>query len=318
MFTELQLNKIVLWLHKWHIPIKYSYVTEKGAEAWNLLEERKKTCNNWKNYDADLILDTIDLYISELNIKDQITLFDFWPWIWNTIVPTIKYLLEKWFKVNYHAFDISENIILLLKSNFKKHNVSITFSYTIIDFEEKDLSEIIFNIKKRYNNIPVLWLFMWNTIWNFTSIERVLSNIMDSFELQDKLLIWIERVDLQNERWLKNMLKRYSDDISNIHDFSTLEYLWFKKEDWSFNVSFNKTNFSIENYFIFNKDFKIKINDSTLNFISWEKIKVFHSKKINEEQFSKVLTSLDLRICNLRTSKDNLYLQCLVENKKIF
>ncbi len=278
----------------------------------------KKTCNWGVNYDLDLLLNSIDLYISELEIKDEIILFDFWSWIWNTVIPTIKNLINSWFKVNYHAFDISENIISLLKENFIKNNIKIDFNYTIIDFEEKDLSEIIFEVRKKYTNKPILWLFLWNTIWNFLSIERVLSNIMDALDLKDKLVIWIERVDLQNQRWLSNMLSWYKPTISREHDFATLEYLWLKKEYWNFDVIFNNRNLSVETYFIFNKDFEIELDWNKYKFNIWEKIKLFHSKKVNEEEFSKILTGLDLRICNLRTSKDNLYLQSLVENKKIY
>ena len=318
MFTQLQLHKIVLGLHKWYVPIKYSYITKNGATAWKLLEENKTLSHHWTNYDAELMLKTIELYISELEVKNEITIFDFGSWVGNTVIPTLKYLIKKWLTIHYHAFDISENIISLLKNNFKSHNISIQVDYTIIDFEEKDVSETIFSIKEKYNNAPVFGLFLGNTIWNFTSIERVLSNIMDSLSLKDKLLIGIERVDIQNERWLKNMLNWYSNENSYTHDFSTLEYIWFKKEYWRFEILFNRRNLSVENYFIFMKDFTITINNTILSFLSWEKIKIFHSKKINEEQLAKIFTDLDLRICNLRTSKDNLYLQCLVENKRVY
>jgi uncharacterized SAM-dependent methyltransferase len=180
------------------------------------------------------------------------------------------------------------------------------------------LSEVIFESRKNYWNKPILWLFLWNTIWNFLSIERVLSNIMDALDLKDKLLIWIEKVDLQNERWLNKMLDWYRTINSFKHDFSTLNFLWFKEQYWDFEIIFNRINLSVEDYFVFNKNFKIEINWEKFEFNSWEKIKIFHSRKVNEESFSKLLTSLDLRICNLRTSKDNLYLETLVENKKIF
>jgi uncharacterized SAM-dependent methyltransferase len=289
MFTKLQLNKIVHQLEKWNIPIKYSYISEEWAKAWENLENNDETCNWGFNYDSNLLQNTIDLYISELEIDKEINLFDFGSWIWKTIVPTIKYLEEKWYKINYHAFDISENIIELLKQNFIKNNVNIKVNYTIIDFEDKDLSECIFEARWNYNNWPILGLFLWNTIWNLNSIEKVLSNIMDSLELRDKLLIWIERVDLENDRWMNNMLEWYKTDNSQKHDFATLKYLWFEKEYWDFKIVFNKTKLSIEDYFIFKKDYKIEINWEIFNFKKWEKIKIFSSKKINEEEFSKIL-----------------------------
>jgi len=318
MFTKLQLNKIVHSLQKWNIPIKYSYISKQWAEAWAISEDNKKTCNWWFNHDLNLLKNTINLYISELEIKKEINIFDFGSWIWNTIIPTIKYLDEKWYTINYHAFDISENIIELLKKNFIKNNLNIKINYTIIDFEDKDLSECIFEARKSYNNWPILGLFLWNTIWNFNSIEKVLSNIMDSLEIKDKLLIWIERVDLENDRWMNSLLEWYKNKNSQKHDFATLSYLWFKEKDWEFKIIFNKTKLSVEDYFIFTNNSEIEINWEKFTFKIWEKIKIFSSKKINEEEFSKILNSLDLRICNLRTSKDNLYLQVLVENKKIF
>jgi hypothetical protein len=38
----------------------------------------------------------------------------------------------------------------LLKNNFKNNNLDINFDYTVIDFEEKDLSEVIFESRKNY------------------------------------------------------------------------------------------------------------------------------------------------------------------------
>jgi hypothetical protein len=56
-------------------------------------------------------------------------------------------------------------------------------------------------------------------------MERVLSNITDAMRLQDKLVIGIERADLQNSRWLENIMKTYnSNEVIDVF-MATLEEL---------------------------------------------------------------------------------------------
>jgi hypothetical protein len=48
-------------------------------------------------------------------------------------------------------------------------------------------------------------------------MERVLSNIFEAFRLEDKLVVGIERVDLQNKRLFSKMMDVYnSKDVSNV------------------------------------------------------------------------------------------------------
>lgn len=312
MFSPIQLNKIVLSILKWNLPIKYSYITWKWAELWSKSERNKE------HYDVKLTQDSIDLYLSEMENKSEILIIDFWPWIWETIIPILKDFKKRWIKIKYHCFDISKNIINILKDNIEKSWLELDFSYDIVDFEERDLSDMIFSIKDKNKWFSVLWLLLWNTVWNFTSSEKVLSNIMDWFSIDEKLVIWIERVQIENDRWIENTIKAYDTVISKKHDFATLDYFWVDINSWKFSTVFNRENSSIESFFTFEKDTLIKIWEKTAEIKSWEKIKLLHSRKINEENFSKMLIWLDFRICNLRTSKDNSYMQVLIENKKIF
>ena len=56
-------------------------------------------------------------------------------------------------------------------------------------------------------------------------MERVLSNITDAMRLQDRLVIGIERADLQNPRWFESMMQTYSSKEAYDLFIATLEEL---------------------------------------------------------------------------------------------
>lgn len=316
VFTHQQLSNILLNLQKWDLPIKYSYITKSWAEARSIREKEKKTCNGWENHDEILLNKTVNLYLQEIWVSKEIVIFDFWCWTWLTVKSTLEDLSKKWYIIYYHAFDISSSLINICKENLSSIK-NCSFNSTVIDFETTNLVEKLYDIRTNYKNVPVLWLFLWNTVWNFTSMERVLANILEAFRFQDKLAIWIERVELENKNWFENMLNWYDAPLSLQHDFWTLKELWVSEKSWEFKLNFNYRTNSVENFFIFSKKVEVNILWENIVFKTWERIRIFKSEKINEAKFSEILLDLDFRIANLRTSEDNTYLQILVWSKKL-
>lgn len=56
-------------------------------------------------------------------------------------------------------------------------------------------------------------------------MERVLSNIIEAFRLEDRLVVGIERADLQNNRWYEKMIKSYNEEIVYNVPMSTISEL---------------------------------------------------------------------------------------------
>lgn len=314
LFSDQQLSSIVLWLEKGDIPVKYAYITKKWSEARNKLE--KLRTNEWQSFsDAILLKNSIELYLQELWNPKDLAIFDFGCWTGETVKTTLKKLGEMWINVRYHAFDISQNIVDLCKENISKIKNCI-FDYSIIDFEIGNLVNVLYDIRSRYKEIPVLGLLLWNTVGNFSSMERILTNILEAFRIKDRLCVGIERADIHNKRRHHNMMEVYrSKEVFDVF-WSTMEELGFDLKKWKYEPIFNERLSAIEGFFMIEKDFDININWKVLWFKSWEKIRIAQSKKMDESWFSKIFLDLDMRIANLRTSESNTYLQALVSSKK--
>lgn len=314
LFSDQQLSSIILWLEKWDIPVKYSYITKQWSKARSKIEKSRTI--EWQSFsDALLLKNSIEIYLQELWGPKELAIFDFGCGTWETVKETLLKLWKMWIKVKYHAFDISQNIINLCKNNISNIN-NCEFNYSIIDFEISNLVDILYNIRSKYKNIPVLWLLLWNTVGNFNSMERILTNILEAFRIWDRLCIGIERSDINNKRRFDNMINIYqSKAVFNIAS-ATIKELNFDLKNGRYYVNFNERLSSIEWFFIIEKDFSIKINNKTINFKVWEKIRIVQSKKIDESWFSKLFLDLDMRIANIRTNESNSYLQALISSKK--
>lgn len=310
-YTEQQINDIFFNLQKWECPVKFIYINPEWANAWETIETQSKSYQ-----DGEILEKSITTYLNELWGAKEIAIFDFWCGIGNNIKQALLFLTQNNYTIHYHAFDISQEIIKKCTQNLINTIPNLSIDATIIDFETTNLIPIMFDIRKKYNNIPVLWLFLGNTVWNFSSMERVISNIMDSLRLEDRLVIWLQRVELNNKRRLENTIKYYEKNIIQEILFSVLKYLWIKNNQGNYYVEFDYKTNSIECYFEFNIQTILQYDTLEAKFEPWERVRIGKSTKRDESNFTKTLLDLNLRIASLNTSYDNNYLQVLVSNKR--
>lgn len=314
VFTDQQLSSIILWLEKWDIPVKYSYITQHGAKAREKVE--KQRIQKWQPYADSLLLEkSINIYLQELWKPSTVAIFDFGCGTWQTVIQTIKNLTQQWIQIKYHAFDISQNIVNMCQKNITKHT-DCDFSYSIIDFETYNLIDILSQTRSIYKNIPVLWLLLWNTVGNFSSMERLITNILEWFRIQDRLCIGIERADIYNKKRYNNMLKTYNHSDSLNVMSATISELWIHINQCIYEATFNEKSSSIEWFVTMNQEINLNIWGTSFKLNKWDTIRIWQSRKIDETTFSKLFLDLDLRIANLRTNESNTYIQALVWPKK--
>lgn len=315
IFDKNQISALTLSLEKSVSPLKYSYITEQWANWWDKIE--KERAKSWWNYaEYELLRDNIDIYLQDIWNPKEVCFFDFWCGTWSTPKWMLEKLIKRWIIIHYHWFDISEKIIKLAKKSIWNLGDNYTFNSTVLDFETFNLSNTLIDIRNSYNNVPVIGMLLWSTIWNFDSIERIILNIMEAFRIEDRMIIWIEKSDLNNEKRMNQMVKWYkSKDVFNIV-FSTLEYLWLKRSEWDYNVIFNKEKNVIEWYFQLINNLKLRIWEKLISFEKWDKIKLFQSKKMNENSFTKLFLDLDLRIWSTRTNIKDTFIQAMIGSKK--
>lgn len=225
-------------------------------------------------------------------------------------------LIDLWVSVHYHAFDISPEILKLCEANLGKLWKNYTFNSTILDFESSNLVNILSEVRNQYNNIPVLWWMLWSTIWNFDSMEKIITNITDAFRIEDKLIVGIEKVDVSDDRRKQQVVEAYTNEITADLTFSTLEYFGLNKNQWEWKVIFNNKNTTIEVYFELYEEVNINVWSKNLWFLKSDRIKLAQSKKLNEPQFAQMFLDLDLRIASMRTNTKNTFIEMLLSPKK--
>lgn len=315
IFNELQLSSLLLSLEKGDCPVKFTYITESGAQAWNQIETHR-TSNWWKYTENELLKENIENYLYDMWNPKEICFFDFWCGTGKTVKWMLGKLCEKWFIIHYHAFDISENIIQLAKETIWDLWENYTFNYTVLDFETYNLTSLLVEIRKEYKNFPVIGMLLGNTLWNFDSMERIISNITEAFRMQDRLIIGIEKSEVSNEKRMTEMLAPYKNNLGFSLAFSTLELFWVARSIWEYNVLYNNSKNTVEGYFELNKDATITLWSNTVKFEKWDKIRLFKSTKMNETQFCQLILNLDLRIASMKTDCNNRLIQMLIWAKR--
>lgn len=223
IFSEAQTSALSLALEKGDCPIKYTYITEKGAKAWNEIEiARAQNGGNYAEY--ELLRDNIDTYLQDIGNPQEIAFFDFGCGTGKTVKGMLERLQKKGLTIHYHAFDISQEIIDICRETVGDLGSNYDFDQTILDFETSNLTQTLFEIREKYNNVPVIGLLLGSTIGNFDSVERIITNIMQSFRIQDRMIIGAEKFDISNEKRMSVMMDGYRHDIALNLVFSTLEY----------------------------------------------------------------------------------------------
>jgi uncharacterized SAM-dependent methyltransferase len=315
IFTDAELSVISLYLEKWICPLKYAYKTDKWANSWAKIE-KLRAVDGWNFAEYELLINNVEIYLQELWNPKEIAVFDFWSWTWDTTKWLLLKMLALGIKVHYHAFDISPEMLKLCELNLWNLWKNYTFNSTVLDFESANLVNILSDIRAQYNNIPVMGGLLWSTIWNFDSMERIITNITDALRIEDKLVVGIEKVDVSDDRRKEQVVNAYDNILVNELTFSTLEYFWMTRKQWEWNVIFNNKNIAIEMYFELSEDFLLNTWNKEISFTKWDRIKLAQSKKLNESQFSQMFLDLDLRIANMRTNSKNTFIEIMLSPKK--
>lgn len=315
IFSEAQISALSLALEKGDCPVKYTYITEKWAKAWNEIEiARAQNGGNYAEY--ELLRDNIDIYLQDIGNPQEIAFFDFGCGTGKTVKGMIERLQKRGLSIHYHAFDISQEIINICQETIGNLGSNCSFDYTILDFETSQLTQTLFEVRKRYKNVPVIGLLLGSTIGNFDSVEHVITNIMQSFRIQDRMVVGVEKFDASNEKRMGIMIEGYQQEIALNMAFTTLEHFWLSKEDGNFDVIFNAKNNAIEILFIFNKDITLSIWGNIVSFERGDKVRLIKSEKTNEALFIKRLLDLDLRIGCLRTNLKDTFMEVLIGAKR--
>lgn len=319
VFTKRELSEIYLYLSRGDLPVKYAYKTEAGSQAWVDLENSKSNdeYTPYAVYESNLLLKNESIYLTGLD-DDSMVIFDFGPGEGRPVEKFLK-KISKNKKVFYHAFDISQKILVKNKEKIMNISEKIFYNSDIIDFEDSSFFDIVMNAKQKYGNNNVVALLLGNTVGNFSSINSILKNMMSPFSTEDRFVVGIAKSDLKNNNWIENVTKGYSSSLPTKNlSFSTIEYLGISKLDAIYSAEFNEKENAISMIATFNKDVSVNINGKDLVFKKDQKIRIAKSEKVDDIKMTKVFDDLNMRIVNMSTSEDDNYVQFCLSNKNFF
>ncbi|MDZ8067606.1 MAG: L-histidine N(alpha)-methyltransferase [Nostoc sp. DedQUE08] len=192
LFSEEEVSGIIHALEvRREIPLKYSY-KGRGAKIWNDFY-LKHAIPRWygrANVEIDLLKDNFKYLNSNIKAGDRVNIIDVGA---GNSYPVKKFIrkLNQLEKVNkYIALDISEELLHVSKSNFKKWFPFIDFLSSTIDIESSCVPKILFQNQAslEMDDTAKIFLHLGVTIGNHQNRDEVFKNFRDSMGKNDLLV----------------------------------------------------------------------------------------------------------------------------------
>lgn len=218
---------------------------------------------NYSGYGREIVLINRIMPQIAQRVRSNLQIVDLGPGNGEKAVIILGYLNEK--VSDYLAIDISQEMLDIAKNN-QLNRLNVNARYVEGDFSDiNQLTEILDNLRITTR----LFLLLGNTLTNEINMTIFLRNFRNIINLtEDYLLIGIE---LFNDK-IKEIIREYeNEDYYNL-DFTPLEFLGLNRNDGTFRILFNQTLWRIEEWFIFNKDIEIRIEDREIRFRSSDRI----------------------------------------------
>ncbi|MDF5720156.1 MAG: L-histidine N(alpha)-methyltransferase [Rhizonema sp. PD37] len=172
------------------IPLKYSY-KGRGAKIWDNFYQ-KYIVPRWyrtSNIEIDLLKNNFEYINSNVQNCQKVKIIDVGA---GNSYPVKEFVrrLNKLGKIHqYIALDISEELLTLSQTNFKKWFPHIEFVSSTIDIENSSMPEVF---SKNTENTVNIILHLGVTIGNHQNRSEVLKNFRDSMGKNDILVFTIE------------------------------------------------------------------------------------------------------------------------------
>ncbi|MEH1949361.1 MAG: L-histidine N(alpha)-methyltransferase [Nostoc sp.] len=189
LFSEEEVLGIIHALEvRREIPLKYSY-KGRGAKIWNDFY-LKYAIPRWygrANVEIDLLKDNFKYLNSNIKSGERVNIIDVGA---GNSYPVKKFIrrLNKLGKVNkYFALDISEQLLHVSKSNFRKWFPLVEFISSTIDIESSCVPKSLFQNQANLeiDDTAKIFLHLGVTIGNHQNRDEVFKNFRDSMGKND-------------------------------------------------------------------------------------------------------------------------------------
>lgn len=276
LLTQDQLRQVFYGIRKGDLPIKFTYLTELGSQAWEHIESERVKTGEF-SMDTKLFESSIESYLEELCNPTEIQIIDIGGWYGHTARSLLEILKQKWIWSHYHTIDISS--ILLNACQKTVSDSTISQSWHLLDLDDGWIGRKIREIKEQHPRLPILITFLGNTIWNFVAPQEIVRQIYTGMDIDDRLILWAH---LFKERDEKRIIQEYNINTNpNIRHMisSVFQILGVEKDSLQSSITWNPQNTSVRGYIEITKATTISIQEHTINLPQWYSAEVLQSTK---------------------------------------
>ena len=305
MYTKRQEAEIITAIKgRGEVPLKYNYVSKKGAEAWNniAIMRQDPKVRGINSIEGALLSNKASSFLAPYKDFKKINIIDIGCGNAYPVFPLMSRLNKNKVIVRYVPIDISETMIGMATKNVRKWFPKVEIVPHIIDYELGHFSDIVYDLRK--NGYVNLLLFLGSTIGNASDRSRVLTNFRDSMTSEDYFIVGAELVNLAK---VNKLIGHYtSKKIFNLV-FSTLEYYGVKKTSVKYEIKFNYNLNQIEMLVKFIKNVKFKIGEEEIFLEKDDELLLGISVKFTDWSFAKLFSDVGFRIELFTSSPEKGY-----------
>ncbi len=308
VFSEEEILGIIYALEvRREIPLKYSY-KGRGAKIWDNFY-LKYIIPRWyrtSNPEITLLKENFALINSNLQNCGQVTIVDVGA---GNSYP-VKEFVNKFNKLGrinkYIALDISEELLSLSESNFRKWFPLIEFASYTIDIENSCLPEVSSKNQAAVetDETAKIILHLGVTMGNHQNRTGVLKNFRDSMGKND-LLVFTNEIG-SNSKWDGTVRGGFKYHVEQVYAWIQ-KNIGIKAEDCELVRKYDRKTDSIVANIKFRHDYAINFNfmaiDKTLEISEGEEITIWRQHKYELPELMQEIEQAGLQLVHYSTDK---------------
>ncbi len=291
-------------LGRGEIPLKFVYMTENGARAWNDLAATRGTHDvRGINYiEANLLTSKVDSFLHSFAEGSLLNIVDVGCGEGSPVLPLLEALTTRNVQFRYVPVDISQRMLDAAGATVRKVYPHVDIRPKQLDFELGNFADITYELRE--GGAKNLLLSLGNTLGNQPDRHRVLTNLRDSMTSDDYVIIGVELVNLSKT---EKLLSQYHGPLVEDFVFAMAQTLGLTHRDGDQLVRFNADENQIELSFKLKKDANLSVGSESIHLEKDEHLLLARSHKFSEWVFVRVLQEAGFRIELLTTSKEKGY-----------
>jgi uncharacterized SAM-dependent methyltransferase len=307
MFTKKQEFELLTAIKgRGEIPLKFAYLGE-GAYNWEAIAKERAKKGGINLIEGKLLSQRTEDFLRKYGSVTQLNVIDIGCGDGSPTYPILEKLNEKKIKFNYVPVDISEEMLNLAEKRIKKE-FNVESHKILLDLDSGQFSDKIYSLRKK--GTANLLLFLGSTLGNFSDMNRVLSNILESMSSEDYLILGMEMTNLVKA---EQLIPPYTNErVSKLFYFIPNK-IGLNNKNSEMIVSWNATENRIEIKLKLKKETDVKIGEESFTLKKDELVLLARSAKFTEWTFTKLLSDAGFRTELLTTSEDRGYTISMIQ-----